>query len=143
MKKEQGTFLLAVVLVLPCVAGVAIFLLPFLEAGQISRWQLCGGLLAVTILAALILLSIALSIDNLTTLRQERIDQYLKAEGVIHAHIRDHVIRDKDLTWAAGNPEIVTLGVRKDGTIMSGEDLSAAFRAANIQAPNKNAPCSG
>lgn len=63
---------------------------------------------------------------------QEFIEQYLNAERVIHAHIREHVIREKDLSWAVGLPPIVTFGIKEDGTFMSEEEQLEARRIAGL-----------
>lgn len=59
---------------------------------------------------------------------QEFIEQYLNAERVIHAHIREHILRERDLSWAVGLPPIVTFGIKVDGTLMSDEELAEARR---------------
>ena len=63
---------------------------------------------------------------------QEFIEQYLNAERLIHAHIRAHVLRERDLSWAVGTPPIVTFGIKSDGTLMSNEELEEARRIAAI-----------
>lgn len=63
---------------------------------------------------------------------QKFIDQYLNAERVIHAHIREHILRENDLSWAVGLPPIVTFGIKPDGTLMCGEELEEARRIAGL-----------
>jgi len=63
---------------------------------------------------------------------QEMIDQYLNAERVIHAHIRAHVLRDKDFSWAVGVAPIVTFGIKPDYSLMSDEELGEARRMAEV-----------
>jgi hypothetical protein len=58
------------------------------------------------------------------------IEQYLNAERVIHAHIREHILRERDLSWAVGLPPIATFGIKADGTLMSEEELAEARRIA-------------
>ena len=58
------------------------------------------------------------------------IDEYLNTERLIHAHIRGHVLREKDLSWAVGVPPIVTFGIKSDGTLMSDEEIEQARRIA-------------
>lgn len=69
------------------------------------------------------------------------IDQYLKAETVIHQHIREHVLRDKDLSWAIGVPPIVTIGIKADGTLMSDGEFAEARRLAGLSEADQ-ADCS-
>lgn len=54
------------------------------------------------------------------------IEQYLNVETHVHRHIREHVLRDKDLTWAAGLPPIVTFGIKADGSVMTVEEIEEA-----------------
>lgn len=58
------------------------------------------------------------------------IHEYLNIERVIHAHIREHVLREKDLSWAVGVPPIATFGIKSDATLMSDEEMEEARRIA-------------
>jgi len=61
---------------------------------------------------------------------REFIDKYLNAERVIFDHIREHVVREKDLTWAIGVPPIVTFGIKEDGSLMTHEEINEARKEA-------------
>lgn len=89
--------------------------------------------------SVILVLNVAVLITLLLVLRkqlrhyqsyQELIEQYLNAERVIHAHIREHVLRERDLSWAVGLPPIATFGIKADGTLMSDEELAEARRIA-------------
>lgn len=58
------------------------------------------------------------------------IDQYLKAGELLHDHIRDHVIRDKDITWAKSCAPVVTFGIKADGSLMTSEEIEEARKSA-------------
>lgn len=88
--------------------------------------------------SVILVLNVAVLITLLLILRKQRrhyqsfIGHYLNAERVIHAHIREHILRERDLSWAVGLPPIATLGIKADGTLMSDEELAEARRIAEI-----------
>ena len=88
MKSTLWTFGFSFALILPCVAGAAIFLLPFLEAGHISRWQVVGAIMSVAMLAALMLIAITQTIENRTTRDNERTNAKIRQRGVNHRFIK-------------------------------------------------------
>lgn len=86
--------------------------------------------------SAVLVLNVAIAIMLILMLRKQRkyyrkfIDQYLNAERIMHGHIREHVLRERDLSWAVGLPPIATFGIKADGTLMSDEELTEARRIA-------------
>ena len=55
------------------------------------------------------------------------VDRYVKVEGAMFEHIREHVLRDEDLTWAVKMPLFVTIGIKDDGTVMSDSEWQEAM----------------
>ena len=84
-----------------------------------------SGLLGL-ILGSVICWIILWSHDERKQHYRDSLEQYLNAEQILYNHIREHVIREKDLTWAAGLPQIVTFGIKSDGTLMTNEEIEEA-----------------
>lgn len=85
---------------------------------------------AILPLNLLVLIMLILILRKQRRNHDKLIDVYLNAERVIHAHIREHVIRERDMSWAVGLPPIATFGIKSDGTLMSDEELEEARRIA-------------
>ena len=61
------------------------------------------------------------------------VDRYVDAEGALFRHIREHVLRDEDLTWAKRMPPFVTIGIKEDGTLMSDDEWAKAKEMAGLE----------
>lgn len=48
----------------------------------------------------------------------------------IHNHIRQHVLRERDITWANGLPPYATLGLKEDGTLIPDEEWAEIWAEA-------------
>ena len=64
---------------------------------------------------------------------QKMIDQYMRGEWYIYNHLRQHVIREKDLSWAQGLPEFMTIGIKADGSLMTDEEWNKIWNEAKKQ----------
>ena len=60
------------------------------------------------------------------------VDRYVNVEGALFHHMREHVVRDKDLTWADGLPPFVTVGIKEDGSLMSDDEWRQAKKMAGL-----------
>ena len=65
---------------------------------------------------------------------KEVIDQYLCAEALLYDHVRGHVVREKDFTWADGYPPFVTIGIKEDGSLMSDDEWARHWTQARKMA---------
>jgi len=79
-----------------------------------------------------LLVAIFVSILNRNNRRyyQKMVDRYMKAEWHIYNHLRQHIVREKDLSWAQGLPEFMTIGIKADGSLMSDEEWSKIWNEA-------------
>lgn len=80
----------------------------------------------------LLFFGILVSILNRNNRRyyQKMIDQYMNAEWHIYNHLREHIIREKDLSWAQGLPEFMTIGIKADGSLMTDEEWEKIWNEA-------------
>lgn len=92
-------------------------------------WYLVA--IVVAILVGTGIFNVFCYVDRRSRKRHEfALELVLRYMDLYDAHIRRHLLEDKDWSWAEGASPIATIGIKEDFTLMTDEELREAQRMA-------------